>query len=162
MYAPKSTKLPKDFASLVLDHEMKVESSACDFDSVNSLLQLYSVSFLSVSFLAESRRVLFRHERWKVHLLHWKNLKFVVPPWHPQNDEPTKCGADFKWPIASLCTRLSEAYPARRREAITVKRRTASTEVGITQHPKNATSRATESHWKIGVIGRPWVSESDA
>lgn len=40
----KSIKLPKNFASQILDQEYKVDSAACDFESVNTLLQMYSVS----------------------------------------------------------------------------------------------------------------------
>ena len=40
----KAIKLPKNFASLVMDLEIKVDSGVTDMQSVDKLLQLYSVS----------------------------------------------------------------------------------------------------------------------
>lgn len=40
----KSKKLPKNYASLVLDLELKIDGGNCDIDTVNELIQLYTVS----------------------------------------------------------------------------------------------------------------------
>ena len=40
----KSKKLPKNFASLVLDEELKIDSGNFDITNVNKLMDLYSVS----------------------------------------------------------------------------------------------------------------------
>lgn len=40
----KALKLPKNFANLVLDLEIKVDSGVTDMSNVDALLQLYSVS----------------------------------------------------------------------------------------------------------------------
>jgi hypothetical protein len=40
----QSKKLPKNFASLILDLELKIDGGNCDIDTVNELMQLYSVS----------------------------------------------------------------------------------------------------------------------
>lgn len=40
----KAIKLPKNFASLILDLEIKIDSGVTDMSSVDDLLQLYSVS----------------------------------------------------------------------------------------------------------------------
>jgi len=40
----KSKKLPKNFANLVLDKELIIDSGTFDIDTVNSLMELYSVS----------------------------------------------------------------------------------------------------------------------
>jgi len=34
--------LPKNFAALVLDEELKIDSGSFDIDTINTLLQLYS------------------------------------------------------------------------------------------------------------------------
>ena len=44
--ATKSIKLPKNFANMVLDQELKIEGGHSDFENVNALLQMYSVSIL--------------------------------------------------------------------------------------------------------------------
>ena len=38
----KAIKLPKNFAALVLDEELKIDSGSFDIDTINTLLQLYS------------------------------------------------------------------------------------------------------------------------
>ena len=40
----KSKKLPKNFANLVLDEELKIDSGNFDITNVNKLMGLYSVS----------------------------------------------------------------------------------------------------------------------
>lgn len=43
---PKQTKkLPKNFANLILDYELKIDSGQFDMKTVDKLLSLYSVSF---------------------------------------------------------------------------------------------------------------------
>ena len=44
----KSIKLPKNFANLVLDQELKIDSGQFNIDTINTLLQLYSVSFFLI------------------------------------------------------------------------------------------------------------------
>jgi hypothetical protein len=38
----KAIKLPKNFANLVLDEELKIDSGCFNIDTINTLLQLYS------------------------------------------------------------------------------------------------------------------------
>lgn len=84
----KSIKLPKNFASQILDQEYKVDSGACNFESVNTLLQMYSVSFvLILTHFAAGRRVLLRHQRREVHLLHRAHSKPIVSTGHSSDDE---------------------------------------------------------------------------
>jgi len=40
----KSKKLPKNFANLVLDYELQIDSGQFDIETVDKLMQLYSVS----------------------------------------------------------------------------------------------------------------------
>lgn len=40
----KAIKLPKNFAELVLNEELKIDAGQVDLESVNRLLQMYSVS----------------------------------------------------------------------------------------------------------------------
>jgi hypothetical protein len=40
----KAKKLPKNFANLVLDEELKIDSGNFDISNVNKLMALYSVS----------------------------------------------------------------------------------------------------------------------
>ena len=42
LHSSKTKKLPKDFANMVLDKEMKIDSGMFDIDTVNSLMGLYS------------------------------------------------------------------------------------------------------------------------
>jgi hypothetical protein len=42
VHSTKTVKLPKDFANLVLDKEMKIDSGAFDIGTLNSLMGLYS------------------------------------------------------------------------------------------------------------------------
>tara|TARA_B110000285_G_C14825583_1_gene468492 strand:+ start:234 stop:458 length:225 start_codon:yes stop_codon:yes gene_type:complete len=42
----KAKKLPKNFANLVLDEELKIDSGNFDISNVNKLMSLYSVSLL--------------------------------------------------------------------------------------------------------------------
>ena len=40
----KAIKLPKNFAEMVLNEELKIDAGQVDLESVNRLLQMYSVS----------------------------------------------------------------------------------------------------------------------
>jgi hypothetical protein len=40
----KAKKLPSGFANSVLDYELLVDSGTCDLETVDALMQLYSVS----------------------------------------------------------------------------------------------------------------------
>ena len=42
----KSKKLPRNFASKVLDFELKIDSGQFDIETIDQLMQLYSVSIL--------------------------------------------------------------------------------------------------------------------
>jgi hypothetical protein len=42
----KSKKLPKNFANMVLDYELKIDSGQFDIGTIDKLMQLYSVSVL--------------------------------------------------------------------------------------------------------------------
>ena len=45
----KSKKLPKNFANMVLDYELKIDSGQFDIGTIDKLMQLYSVSTLSLN-----------------------------------------------------------------------------------------------------------------
>ena len=99
----KSKKLPKNFANQVLDYELQIDSGQVDIETVDKLMQLYSVSifysmekFIKINFellyiwqkcwsnlflTIVSRWVLLRHERWKIHAFHRKNSKHFVKAW---------------------------------------------------------------------------------
>lgn len=40
----RSKKLPKNFANMVLDYELRIDSGLVDIETVDKLMQLYSVS----------------------------------------------------------------------------------------------------------------------
>ena len=40
----KSKKLPRNFANMVLDYELKIDSGQFDIATIDKLMQLYSVS----------------------------------------------------------------------------------------------------------------------
>jgi hypothetical protein len=46
----KSKKLPKNFANQILDFELKIDSGSVDLETIDKLMQLYSVSIIILLF----------------------------------------------------------------------------------------------------------------
>ena len=66
----------------MLEYEFKIDSGRYNIETVDKLMNLYSVSFLTLFYLLSlysvvSGRVLFGHERRKVRALHGKDIKFT-------------------------------------------------------------------------------------
>ena len=91
----KSKKLPKNFANLVLDEELKIDSGNFDISNVNKLMSLYSVSllidiWLIVLFVLVGCWVLLWYEWWKVYIFHGKNSKHSSQAWNSKVNERWK------------------------------------------------------------------------
>jgi len=63
-FSTSQKKLPRNFANRVLDLELKIESNNFEIETVDALMQLYSVSrtLITILLCVVSRRVLLRDE----------------------------------------------------------------------------------------------------
>ena len=84
--ATKEFKLPKNFANLVLDQEMLIDSGQGDLDAVNKLMQMYSRAVEYYSGMNDERYLYF-NERIQNLLCRPDIIKLMTAE---KSDEPVK------------------------------------------------------------------------